>query len=394
VTDPQQLGKYHASPHMNDSTSMIVLCLFALGVSACEPTGSFGQYDPTDDGTAISGSESATAVTEGVGTMDPSSSDAMLCPDSPDGACLDDSCSFSCGGSFSDFDADGCLRPRCETDRQCPEGRSCVVFSDYGQCGASSASCFLDAEADNGCSCGVAGDCNRNVAICVPEAELPPPVELCNPTLFSKEEVFAFEPPLGELSVTADCTITAIVPLAMTCTGGFEGNYMLSLLGDASPALATGQTVTVEYVVEARSQWLNRWLRITTRSVPSVPSVPNVPNMPNVPIIAVQAEDLTPPGLNETEVWLPNLELEIGEVGCERFYCESFAVSGDPRETMTGVSIVASGRDFPSGSAGPISGESGSGASIITVAQARRGGACEESTLDQRSWFAFTLVTS
>ncbi len=114
----------------------------------------------TDDG-------STSAMTS---TSSESGEPAAICPEwSPCGTPV------VCGpmthhcGERTAIDDDGCPRPFCESNEECPAGYSCFRPNDWGDCGAHG--CYE--EPSGACECGFGLDCNAN-AHCVPEALVPP----------------------------------------------------------------------------------------------------------------------------------------------------------------------------------------------------------------------------
>ena len=146
--------------------------LLAAGCVVSEPVGGVAETDTEQ----ASGSDSEADADDDTddGADAPGQSDGAeqgVCADNPDSCqypCGDDD--DVCGGPLDQYDADGCLRPRCDESQACPEGRSCIRLGDYGSCAPTMWSCE---ESDGTCSCGGPKDCFEGASICIPDALVP-----------------------------------------------------------------------------------------------------------------------------------------------------------------------------------------------------------------------------
>src|SRR5262249_49520002 len=121
------------------TTSSLLLGL----VTACVIPKTVGEHDDIDsdgtDETIAPETTSTTGPDDGPSTSASTTDDPTMqgppveCPDSPPGTCIGPNTGeFGCGKAFSRFDGDGCMRPRCGPEGECPAGRTCVDFRDYG----------------------------------------------------------------------------------------------------------------------------------------------------------------------------------------------------------------------------------------------------------------------
>lgn len=99
--------------------------------------------------------------------------DGVRCPPNPDFTCealgcteTDDDC-----GPLRRFDQDGCLRPSCTTDGDCPRGQACFSPYENGICDGWVSSC--ESRGDE-CVCTVQGNA-FGAAYCVDASDLPAP---------------------------------------------------------------------------------------------------------------------------------------------------------------------------------------------------------------------------
>ncbi len=146
--------------------SFCLILTVTLGAPACTIDNGIGET-PGDGAT--------TAVTElgSTNPVEPTGGGPVLCPDSPDFHCSApvDCTETSCGRLEDRFDAAGCLRRECDTNRPCPPAQVCYRTGDWGECGESAIVCQDKARV---CTCRGAADCQESIAYCVP-AELGPP---------------------------------------------------------------------------------------------------------------------------------------------------------------------------------------------------------------------------
>ncbi len=146
-----------------------VLLLALVAVAGCQVDKHLGELD---DDTTATGSGGSAGDTSMPGSTEDTGAPAPACPDNPGFTCtvpLD--CAFEqCGGPLAEVDAEGCLRPRCDTG-PCPDGYTCVDLGDWGSCAPSSWDC---SEFEGECGCGGTADCSEGVSICVQDEQAPP----------------------------------------------------------------------------------------------------------------------------------------------------------------------------------------------------------------------------
>jgi hypothetical protein len=142
-------------------------------------TTSVGPTVSTDTTVTTSTSGPDTTTTVGPGT-DTSCGDDGVCLDLPPPTCPDTpgfACSAPldcepgvCGGTFSQFDENGCLRRSCGDDGDCEGGEVCFRPQDFGGCASSDV--FCDDNAQGECVCGGNPDCSGSY--CLPPELVPP----------------------------------------------------------------------------------------------------------------------------------------------------------------------------------------------------------------------------
>lgn len=294
-----------------------------------------------------------------------------MCPDSPSGCAMESCQNGECTGPLSEFDADGCPRPRCEVD-PCPAGRTCVTLGDWGACAPSTTVCEVNGMA---CTCGGTLDCSGSVSICVPDDEAPPPVEEC--VAQDPGVGFSFSPAIGEDQGQSTCTVENTDPLQFDCSGDFTGTYTLDLYASSQHDLSAEDTVTIDYWFEDQGAWNNEWLRITRDFFPFEP------------VVAVSADSLFPPGVNESDFLPTNVDIAAAETECPPVSCADTATEATGQAIRTGNEFDFI--DFPPGAGGIVAGKFGGETVVIQVREARLG-SCDAALVDQASWYAFTLL--
>jgi hypothetical protein len=339
--------------------------------SACVTGKAVGDLEDTDgSGTADDGGESG-----GDTEPDPSAGDTGvpgLCLEEPfectsDGFCQGDAC-----GVTDHWDENGCPRPSCGASNECPAGLSCFHFADWNLDSSSGWGCELF---DGECQCGETADGNADVSHCVPPEIMPPPVERCVPAS-PGGGAFSIDPPLGDTGGTAQCTVLAVDPLQLECTGDFTGTFTITLASSAAHNLAVDQAVTLEFHAQAQVEWLDQWLRILSDDGATVS------------VVAVQASALLPSDATDP-FWPTNVELEVGDIGCIGYFC------GEGGQTVIGRSIrVGQGDeaiDVAGGESADVPGKFGGELPVITVHEARDG-ACGITLGDQPGMYSFVIV--
>jgi hypothetical protein len=157
-------------------SSVAIGCGPVLGVDDADGSAS------ADDTTTSTTSMSTTGVPPNPSTTGDPSGDETGPPmphdlpppscDNPNFTCSTpiDCAAWSCGDLGSPFDADGCLRPSCETDGDCSPAEVCFTPIDWGLCHGSGLSCHDDPAG----TCECIGDADCGGSYCVPENDAPP----------------------------------------------------------------------------------------------------------------------------------------------------------------------------------------------------------------------------
>lgn len=358
---------------MTYRTSIFSLSLLS---AACVSGKSVGEIPDTDDAGDSGSSDATDSVGPGDATEpDPSAGGTgvpAMCLEEPVQCTSDGFCSGADCGVTDHWDENGCPRPSCGLEA-CPAGLECFHFADWNLSTSSGWGCELF---EGECECGETADGNEDVSHCVPEEIMPPPVERCVPPLPGGGP-FAIDPPLGDTSGTSECTVLALDPLQLDCTGDFTGTFTITLASASAPALAVDQAVTLELYAQAQVEWLDQWLRITTDAFPSTP------------VVAVQASELLPADA-PAAFWPTNVELEVGDIGCIEYWCGL-----ESAQTVTGRSIrVGQGPeaiDVAGGESADVPGKFGGELPVITVHEAREG-ACGINLGDQPGFYSFVIV--
>ncbi len=134
----------------------------------------------TTSSTSATGTISSTSTTASSSTSDTSSSSGSslerVCPGNSLIECfsLPDCEDHECGSSFSDLDASGCPRPRCDYDETCPDEMRCFKSGFCGSCVEPDYSCWHDGNSRDPleCRCAGTGECAFG-GYCLTEAEWP-----------------------------------------------------------------------------------------------------------------------------------------------------------------------------------------------------------------------------
>ncbi len=329
--------------------------------------------DDTGDGT------NGTGGTEPTTTASPTATDTgepSVCPGVEVGCDTFEPCQGEdCGAVLSQFDADNCPRAACSAaDPTCPEGRVCFLLSDWGYCGSSGWDCFEEEE-EGQCVCGQTADCDPSIAYCIPAELAPPAVERCLPP--DPGDAFAIEPALSETTGTAACTVAAVAPLQLDCTGDFVGLHTVTVNSNMPAGFTVGETVTLEHYARPQIEWLDEWLRILDDE-----------GRPRV--FAVQATDILPPDA-PADFWTsPAWEVSLVDMGCIVAACGNAGGNG-----VTGMAISVTIGDgnhvYAGGEFGGWPGKFGGEMGDVTVHEARQG-SCGATLGDQTSWVSFSIV--
>lgn len=124
---------------------------------------------------------STTTVTSSPDTTDVDTGCGIDCVDLPPASCpavpgwecsmpVDCGQGLNCGGVFSPFDGNGCLRANCNNAESCPPDEVCFTPDDWGQC--ASGGIFCSPGPTGECVCNATPDCGGSW--CVPVDEVPP----------------------------------------------------------------------------------------------------------------------------------------------------------------------------------------------------------------------------
>lgn len=348
----------------------------AFLLSGCITGKAVGDLDDTSDGDGSDGDGSAGDDSGDGSDADASAGDdgvPSMCLEEPtqctsDGFCSGEGCTI-----LQHWDESGCPRPSCSSDADCPEGLSCFQFDDWNRSTSSGWGCDVE---DGECVCGETADASEGVAHCVPDEQMPPPVDRCVPP--APGPAFSIDPLLGDGDGdgAAQCTVSAVGPLRLDCTGDFVGTFAITLATDDTPALAIDQPVTLEYHAEAQIEWLDQWLRITADDG-------------SVVVAAVQASTLLPPDAPDP-FWPAGLEVSTADIGCIAYGCDDespMMITGRAIRVELGGDVA----DFAGGEAGTVPGTFDGPAPTIAVQEAREG-ACGINLGDQSGWTSLVIV--
>jgi hypothetical protein len=351
-----------------------MLCAVALG--GCVTPKDVGQTPDTDDSATDSANDTEDSVTATAGSdVTGNPGGVQLCPDNP-GMCADvdgNFCGDDAGGPLSEFDEDCCVRPRCDGDGQCPDGRVCVVLAGWGAGAASSMECVPE---DDACSCGATADGDRDAAVCVP-AEIAPPVaapEQC--TTASTGTALTVTPDDPAMVGTASCTVTGLVDtvIDLQCDGDFSGPVTLGI-GTGAPGIG----VTVDDVVDVTlsnkadggpTQW---YVVVRSASGERV-------------VVAGNGEDLSADG--STPPWPTNVgTVELMAIGCPVAECGEYGLV--LRASQGGDGSFA---DVAPGQTKVVPGKFGGSSPQLSVFEARRNASeCDRPTAQ---WVSYAMVIS
>lgn len=121
----------------------------------------------SDEPATSSVGTSSEASSEGSGTF---TTGGVVCSDDPRWLCtvpvVDcENLIFRCGEVVSWYDEDGCLRPECGENDECPEDSTCWSSTDCGECLSPISTCEENVPG----SCGCDGDGQCGSRVCVPD---------------------------------------------------------------------------------------------------------------------------------------------------------------------------------------------------------------------------------
>jgi hypothetical protein len=120
---------------------------------------------------------------------------------------------LGCGDAWSDFDAQGCLRPKCESSEDCVAGERCVpaVLAGVHRC-YSSVFEWCDPNCSE-CACSHSEDC-ITAAFCQPADDFPPEAD-CNIDEASCDDLQGLNSTLAEYMNSEEITYTEDAALAL-----------------------------------------------------------------------------------------------------------------------------------------------------------------------------------
>lgn len=350
-------------------TRLFLVVTGMVGLVGCVSPKAVGQTPDTEgEPTASSGEDT------GDPTGDPSgdSGSLLLCPDNP-GMCADvdrNFCGDDAGGPASEFDADCCLRPRCDVDGECPDGRVCVVMAGWGKGAASSTECVPDGDV---CGCGGTADGDPDAAVCVLVEDAAPAPLPGQCTTESTGDALAVTPDDPAMVGTASCVVTQLVDatIDLDCTAGdFTGAITLAI-GTGAPSLA----LAVDDVVDVTLANLvlgdiREWTVVITDAAGERV------------VVAGDAEDLTFDG--STPLLPSGVDgIELVPIGCPVAECGEY---GQVLRASQGEQSI----DVAPGQSAAVPGEFVGAAPVLSVFEARQNGSeCDRPT---GQWVGYSLV--
>ena len=350
------------------------LLLVSMGATACiAPVTIGGNPVESDSDSDSDGDTDDPVLTTGDETEDTGDVPANACPDSPEEyACtVPTTCNGFCGGIQSEYDADGCLRSRCQTDDECADGRTCVRLGDWGGGAPSSTFCEMS---EGECVSGGTADGNADIRVCIPDEEIPEFDPLLCSELGSGES-FTFVAGAPQAGVSS-CTVLATgAALEMMCTGAIEGGVTLELADGIE--LFSVDVVSLDYRVDTPGKWTDRWVKL------------EIDGELGPLVIAAQGSNLAPMG--EDSSWLTDgaYELSLAPANCPFTACDGVISDFGLRPRALRAGQGETFTDFWPGSAGPVPGKFGGFSPELTVLE-MRDGSC---LLDQSpQWLSFVVV--
>jgi len=151
-----------------DVARLLSTLALLLATGACDPDSKKVGDEPTmTEGSTSETSTSETSDSDDTTTTDPTSGGESICEPFEGSTCVSPSSecqnpNANCGGQNSLFTAEGCPRPSCSDDNDCPDGERCEQgFPSTTIC----------SEQDGDCAC--EGTLDGNGSVCVPEELIP-----------------------------------------------------------------------------------------------------------------------------------------------------------------------------------------------------------------------------
>lgn len=343
--------------------------VWVVGMVGCVSPKAVGQTPDTDgDPTASSGEDTDDSTAESVG--EPGM--IVMCPDNP-GMCADvdrNFCDDDAGGPVSEFDADCCLRPRCDFDGLCPDGRVCVVMAGWGTGAASSTECVPDGDV---CGCGGTADGAQGAAVCVLVEDAPPeplPGQCTTESTGAPITVTPDDPAMGG---TASCVVTQLVEttIDLDCTAGdFTGAITLAI-GTGAPSLALAVDDVVDVTLDnlVLGDIVERYLVITDAGGQRV-------------VVVGDGETV---GIDGSAPVLPSGVdgIELAPIGCPVAECGEY---GQVLRASQGEQSI----DVAPGQSAAVPGEFVGAAPVLSVFEARNNGSeCDRPTMQ---WIGYSFV--
>lgn len=351
-------------------TRVFLVVTGMVWMGGCVSPKAVGQTPDTEgDPTASSGEDTVEPTGESTGG-DPGP--LLMCPDNP-GMCADvdgNFCGDGAGGPADEFDADCCLRPRCDVDGECPDGRVCVVMAGWGKGAGSSTECVPDGDV---CGCGGTADGDPDAAVCVLVEDAAPEPLPGQCTTESMGDALVVTPEDPAMVGTASCVVTQLVDatIDLDCTAGdFDGAITLAI-GTGAPSLA----LAVDDVVDATLDNLvlgdivERYLVITDAGGQRV----------------VVVGDGQTVGIDGSAPPLPSGVdgIQLAPIGCPVAECGEY---GQVLRASQGEQII----DVAPGQSAAVPGEFVGAAPVLSVFEARQNGSeCDRPT---GQWVGYSLV--
>ena len=350
-------------------TRFLLVVTGMVGMGGCVSPKAVGQTPDTEgDPTASSGEDTDDPTAESTG--DPGT--LLMCPDNP-GMCADvdgNFCGDGAGGPADEFDADCCLRPRCDLDGECPDGRVCVVMKGWGEGAASSTECVPDGDV---CGCGGTADGDPNAAVCVLVEDAGPAPLPGQCTTESMGDALTVTPDDSAMVGTASCVVTQVVDttIDLDCAAGeFTGALTLGIgTGAPSLALAVDDAVDVTLANDTLGD-IREWTVVIADAAGERV------------VVAGDGQGLSLDG--STPPWPTGVDaVEIAAIGCPVSACGDY---GAVLRASQGEQQV----DVAPGQSAAVPGEFGGAAPVLSVFEARRGdGECDRPTAQ---WFGYSMV--